>query len=140
MAVIVLGKLHILIWFQAWLDDWQDGKPFANLADITSIACLSDVYGIYMHVWQILVTEWIILHVMAHTMKKAVKTLVSLRIDSAVLNNKPCAFSYFSNCRQLYLLFCSHLPKHMQFTSINKKFKSDVNKKLIERQKSNSRN
>jgi len=44
------------------------------------------------------------------------KTLtIALRIDSSVLINKSCASSHFANCRQLYLFFCTHVPKHMQF-------------------------
>jgi len=67
---------------------------------------------------RILITGWIMLHVMAHMMKEyleIVKSLIiSLRIDSSVLINKPCAFSYCANCRQLFLLFCTH-AKNMKF-------------------------
>ncbi len=53
-----------------------------------------------------------------------------MRIDSSVLINKQYAISCCAKCRQLYLLF-AHMPKHLQFAQINKRFQSDVNKKLI---------
>ncbi len=59
----------------------------------------------------------------------------------------PYAISCCTNCRKLYLLLFAHMPKYLQFAQINKKFQSDVNKKLIvqkselivSREKNNSR-
>jgi hypothetical protein len=75
-----------------------------------------DIYGIYMYVWQILIVSWIILHVMAHTMKECLEVVKSmtilLGINSSVLISKPCACSYCANCRQLYFLFCTCAKTH----------------------------
>ncbi len=39
---------------------------------------------------------------------------VSLRINSSVLLSKPFELSYCANCRQMYFLFCTQVPKHIQ--------------------------
>ena len=54
-----------------------------------------DIYGTYMYVWLILMTEWIILHVMAQTLEEcleAAKNLtVLMSINSSVLISDPYA-------------------------------------------------
>ncbi len=37
----------------------------------------------------------------------------------------------FCKLQTIILLVFTHVPKHLQFSQINKKFQSDVNKKLI---------
>ncbi len=50
-----------------------NGKLSAYLADITTIP--GQVFMEHTHVWQILINEWIILHVMTHTMKECLEVL-----------------------------------------------------------------
>ncbi len=55
-----------------------------------------------------------------------------MRIDSSVLINKTYAISCCANCScTIVRTVCTHVRKHLQFSQINKKFQSDVNKKLI---------
>ncbi len=81
---------------------------------------MSDIYVIYMHVYQFLIIEWIIWNMMAYTMKNDWE--VSEEFDGLSGNRLlPYEISCCANCRQL----------HLQFAQINKKFQSDVNTKLI---------
>ncbi len=104
-----------------------NSKPFDSLADITPIPY--QIFVEYIHVWQILIIEWIILQVIAHTMKclEVVRSLtISVQSNLSVLINKPCSICYCANFRPLHLLICTHVPKHTQFALINNTFKSIV--------------
>ncbi len=138
MVVIVLWAIYmymlpnLVVTVNGWIVDSNCiAIAFANLTDITNNVNIRYLWNI--HACSPII-EWIILNVMAYTMKndwEVVKSLtVKMRIDSSVLINKPYAISCCANCRQLYLLF-AHVPKHLQFAQINNKFQSDVNKKLI---------
>ena len=62
------------------------GSPFANLSDITNIPVI-DIYGIHLHVWQILMSEWIILYVRAQIMKGCLEVVKSDSFTENQLNS-----------------------------------------------------
>ncbi len=64
------------------------------------------------------------------------KWLRSCEEFDSLSENRIISFDQQAICNQLLfklqtITVCTHVPKHLQFVQINKKFQSDVNKKLI---------
>ncbi len=51
--------------------------------------------------------------------------------DSLRENQQAICNLLLCKLQTIVLTVCTHVPKHLQFAQINKKFQSDVNKKLI---------